>query len=286
MSAEVTTHSALTIDGLEVSFEPGMSILQAAAAAGIDIPNLCAHPHLRPFGRCRLCLVEVEGLRGYPSACTTPATAGAVVRTESPELTALRRGALELVLTEHPTGCLLCGHQDDCLEHHGCHSRRSGTVTGCRFCPNDQQCELQDMVERLGITDLDLEVSYRGLPVDRRDPFFDRDYNLCILCARCVRACDERRDAQAVALTFRGPRALVGTAYNRRLLETECQFCGECVDLCPTGALAERVNKWVGVPTAAVTTTCPFCSLGCQLEMRVREGQIIGARPVGDEQLC
>ncbi len=281
-----TERAALTIDGRTVEYVPGTTVLEAAAAAGIDIPNLCAHPSLKPFGRCRLCLVEIEGVRGYPSACTTPTAAGMVVVTESPALAELRRGALELILTEHPTGCLLCGHQDACLEHHGCHARRSGTVTGCRFCPNDQQCELQDMVERLGVHDMEMAVRYRGLKVDRRDPFLDRDYNLCILCARCVRVCDEVRGAQAVALTFRGPKAMVGTAYDRPLTETECQFCGECVDLCPTGALAERVNKWVGVPDGAVTTTCPLCSLGCQLELRTLDGQVVGARPADGSHLC
>ena len=276
----------LTIDGQEVACAAGTTILDAATAAGIDIPNLCAHPTLKPFGRCRLCLVEVEGLRGYPSACTTPAGQGMVVKTTSEMLTKLRCNALELVLTEHPTGCLMCGHQTECIDTHGCNARRSGSVTGCRFCPSDGQCELQDMVERFGLEDLSLPVKYRGLTIDRRDPFFDRDYNLCILCARCVRACVERRDSGAIELTYRGSDALVGTAYDRPLLETECQFCGACVDLCPTASLAERVNKWVGVPTAEVETTCPFCSLGCQLTLRTTQGQVVGARPLQGQELC
>ncbi|MCC7495059.1 MAG: (2Fe-2S)-binding protein [Fimbriimonadaceae bacterium] len=281
------TLAKLQIDGREVAFEAGQTVLAVATAAGIDIPNLCAYPTLKPFGRCRLCCVEIEGVRGYPSACTTPATAGMVVRTESPELLRLRRGALELVLTEHPTGCLLCGHQAECVDHHGCHSRRSGMVTGCRFCPRDQQCELQTMVQRLELHDVAYPVKHRGLSVDRRDPFFDRDYNLCILCARCVRVCDEQRQAQAVALTYRGPTALVGTAFGQRLQETACQFCGECVDACPTASLAERVNKWVGTPTGSVRSTCLFCGLGCQLELRSRDGQLIGARPADEAQhLC
>ncbi len=277
--------STLTIDGRAVAFEPGQTVLQAAEAAGLEIPNLCAYPTIKPFGRCRLCIVAIEGVRGYPSACTTPCTPGMVVVTESDELLALRRDALALVLTEHPTGCLLCGHQDDCIDHHGCHSRRSGAVTGCRFCPKDQQCELQDMVQRLGVETIDYPVRYKGLPIDHRDPFFDRDYNLCILCARCVRVCDERRGAQTISLLFRGPHAQVGTAYDRTLFDSGCQFCGECVDVCPTGSLAERVNKWVGVPDRRTATTCGFCVLGCEVELRSLDNQIVGARPLGDA-LC
>lgn len=279
------SQTTLTIDGREVPFEAGQTVLQAAAAAGIDIPNLCAYPTIKPFGRCRLCIVSIDGVRGYPSACTTPCTPGMVVVTETEELNVLRRDALALVLTEHPTGCLMCGHQDDCLDHHGCHARRSGAVTGCRFCPKDQQCELQDMVERLGVDTIDYPVKYKGLPIDRRDPFFDRDYNLCILCARCVRVCDERRGAQTISLLYRGPHAMVGTAYDRTLYDSGCQFCGECVDVCPTGSLAERVNKWVGVPETKTATTCGFCALGCELELRALDNQIIGARPLGDP-LC
>ena len=275
----------LTIDGRTVSFEPGQTVLQAAEAAGIDIPNLCAYPTIKPFGRCRLCIVSIDGVRGYPSACTTPCTPDMVVVTETADLNALRRDALALVLTEHPTGCLMCGHQDDCIDHHGCHSRRSGAVTGCRFCPKDQQCELQSMVERLGVDTMDYPVKYRGLKVDHRDPFFDRDYNLCILCARCVRVCDERRGAQTISLTYRGPQAMVGTAYDRSLIDSGCQFCGECVDVCPTASLAERVNKWVGVPEQTTATTCGFCPLGCEVELRSLDNQIIGARPLGDA-LC
>jgi len=279
------SQTTLTINGQEVAFEAGQTVLQAAEAAGIDIPNLCAYPTIKPFGRCRLCIVAIDGVRGYPSACTTPCAPGMKVVTETEDLNALRREALALVLTEHPTGCLMCGHQDDCIDHHGCHARRSGAVTGCRFCPSDQQCELQDMVERLGVDTIDYPVKYKGLPIDRRDPFFDRDYNLCILCARCVRVCDERRGAQTISLLYRGPSAIVGTAYDRTLYDSGCQFCGECVDVCPTASLSERVNKWVGVPEKKTATTCGFCALGCEVELRSLDNQIIGARPLGDP-LC
>ena len=276
----------LTIDGQHVSCPPGSTVLQAADSAGIDIPRLCAWPTIKPLGGCRLCLVEVEGLRGYPAACTQPAAAGAVVRTQSAALTRLRRSTLALLLSKHPTGCLLCLHDDDCIHHHGCHSRRSGAVTGCRFCPNDQQCELQKLVDALGVDSLPFPVQYRGLPVDRRNPFIDFDPNLCVLCGRCARVCDEVRGAAAIALVDRGEHTVVSTAGDQPWAATTCQFCGACVDACPTGSLSERVNKWVGVADAGGQTTCAFCPLGCGLELRSREGQLIGSRALVPEQIC
>lgn len=284
---EMTT-TCCTIDGRTVPFEPGMSVLDAALAAGIDVPRLCAYPGLKPLGGCRLCVVEVDGVRGYPAACTLPATEGQVITTDSDALDALRRTSLALLLTKHPTGCLMCLHAIDCEEHHGCHARRSGAVTGCRFCPNDRQCELQDLVERLELHAMPFPVAYRGLPVDKRNPFFDFDPNLCVLCGRCTRVCDEVRGAGVIALVNRGEDTVVETLGNLPRLDTDCQLCGSCVDVCPTGSLAERVNKWVGVPEAATRSTCALCPLGCQVDLRTLDGQLIGVRPCAEtnDDLC
>ncbi len=276
----------LIIDGREVPFVPGQTVLQAADAAGFDIPRLCHYPGLEPIGACRLCVVEIDGVRGYPTACTQAAAAGQVVRTESPELLKMRQSTMGLLLTKHPTGCLLCRHNSDCLEHHGCAARRSGTVTGCRFCPNDGQCEFQDLVHRLELDGLSYPVEHRGLPVDRRNPFIDQDPNLCVLCARCTRACAEVRGAHAIALQARGEDTLVVTVGDALKIDTACQFCGVCVDVCPTGSLSERVNKWVGPATGTVATTCGFCALGCQVELDLAGNQVVRSRPAPGEALC
>jgi predicted molibdopterin-dependent oxidoreductase YjgC len=272
---------SLTINGAEVHAHRGMTILTAAEEAGISIPHLCAYPGLSPFERCRLCVVEVEGVRGFPTACTMEVQDGMVVTTETEAIQSLRRTSLELLLTEHPTGCLLCDYQTACLDHHGC-TRRAGVVTGCRFCPKDQTCELQRVVKEVGLRNVTLPVHYRGLPIERRDPFIERDDNLCILCARCVRVCDEVRGSGAISTIYRGSKSLVGTGYHRPLIEVGCQFCGACVDVCPTGSLVERANKWEGRGDRSVTTTCPYCSLGCPVRLDIKDERVIRSRPTDD----
>lgn len=279
----------LTINGIEVQAEPGMTVLEAARANNIHIPTLCYSPKLRPLGACRMCVVEVEKMRGYPTACTVPVSDGMVVKTETEALQNLRRETLALILSEHPYTCLVC--KDYCGIFHGGTIRKAAVTTGCQYCPANGVCELQDLVEYLEVKDIPYPITYRGLPVEREDPFFDRDYNLCVLCGRCVRMCQEVRHAGVLAIINRGSQAIVGTAFGRSHLETNCQFCGACVDTCPTGALADKRGKWEGEPDALVPSVCPYCSVGCTVNVQVKNKKVIRATAhndgaPNDGQLC
>ena len=199
----------LTIDGVEVTTERGKTVIQAAMDAGIYIPYLCYYPTMKPYGACRMCVVQVEGRPGTPASCTEPAAPGMVVTTNSPLVNALRRGVTEMLLSEHPHGCLtchrveLCGPQDVCLRHVSVNDR-------CVMCPKNERCELKDTVRYVGVDmDSPLAYNYRNLQVDVGDPFYDRDYNLCIACARCVRACDEMRGDSAITMIERSGTVLV-----------------------------------------------------------------------------
>ena len=258
----------ITIDGVEVNTEPGKMVIEAAIEAGIYIPYLCYHPGMKPFAACRMCVVEVEGGRGYPASCTLPVQDGMAVKNNSQPVYQLRRSIMEMLISEHPHGCLtchrvdLCGPEDICLRHVSVNDR-------CVTCPKNERCELKDTTRHLNMSlESPLSYEYRNLPIDTGDPFYDRDYNLCIVCGRCVRVCEEVRGDNAITFTERAGRALVGTSHGTSLLESGCEFCGACLDVCPVGALVESDHKWEKA-SRVERTICPHCPVGCQLNLEV-----------------
>jgi len=242
----------LTINEREVTAKKGETVLEAALNAGIYIPTLCYDPDLKPYGGCRLCMVEIEGMRGLVSSCTTPATDGMVVHTETERVNQSRRITMELIIANHHGDCLACVKNQDC------ELLKIGRYLGVE----------QDRVGRLR---KDTEV----LPVDRSHPTFIRDLNKCILCAKCVRACHEIVCHDAIDIAFRGNSAKVVTFGDKPIIESICKSCGECVARCPTGALVPKYEK---APAKEIKTICPYCGVGCSLYLGVRDNRIVSVR--------
>ena len=269
----------ISFDGIDVKTIPGKMVLEAAIEAGIYIPYLCYHPGMKPFAACRMCVVGVEGGRGFPASCALPVQDGMKIRNEADDVQQLRRSVMDMLVAEHPNGCLTCHRVDICGPTSVC-LRNVSVNDRCVTCPKNERCELKDTVRYLGI-DLEspLEYKYRNIPLELGDPFYDRDYNLCIVCGRCVRACEELRGDDAIGFTERSGIALVGTSFGTSLLESGCEFCGACIDVCPVGALVEKDHKWEK-PVRTERTICPHCPVGCQLNLEVNaSGQFIRAVP-------
>jgi formate dehydrogenase major subunit len=249
----------VAVDGHQVSVPAGTSVLRAAALAGIDIPKLCASDNLEAFGSCRLCLVEVEGGKGTPAACTTPVAEGMQVRTQSAKLDKLRRGVMELYISDHPLDCLTC--------------------------PANGDCELQDMAGVVGLREVrygfDGE-NHLDAPKDTSNPYFDFDDSKCIVCSRCVRACDEVQGTFALTISGRGFDSRVSASAGESFMESECVSCGACVQACPTATLQERSVVDLGMPTRTVLTTCGYCGVGCSFKAELRGDQVVRMLPYKD----
>jgi len=235
-------------------------------------------------------VVEVKNIRGFPTACTTPLVPGMEVVTVSPALQKLRREILEFSLSEHPFTCLICKDKKECTDF--MHStRKVSTITGCNFCTSNGDCELQELVDFLELDDIKFPITYRGIPPVKDNPFYDLDYNLCVLCGRCVRICNEERNSHVLAFVERGNTTIVGTAFGESQSAAGCEFCGACVDVCPTGSISEKMGKWRGNPDRSVKTTCMICPVACDMNVNTKDGKLIQIGPVpgkrtGPDQLC
>ena len=265
---------SLTIDGQEVKARPGMTVLEAAQSADIYIPTLCADPDLKPYGGCRLCIVEIEKMRGFPTACTTPVTEGMVVKTNTDAVNEVRRTVIELLLSDHPSECLICHRRERCGPFDIC-LRNVAVTERCVTCAKNGNCELQDIVDYLGITELPFKHTERTYPVDTSNPFFYRDLDKCVLCGKCVRVCDEVLGVGAVAVINRGFGSKVATFGDKPIIDSNCVSCGECVVHCPVGALMPKVTE---SPTKEVATTCTYCGVGCGMYLGVRDGKVMSVR--------
>jgi formate dehydrogenase major subunit len=252
----------LEIDGALVTVPEGTSIMRAAAMIDREIPKLCATDSLEPFGSCRLCLVEIDGVKGTPSSCTTPVRAGMVVRTETARLEKLRRGVMELYISDHPLDCLTCSTNGD--------------------------CELQDQAGIVGLRDV--RYGFKGenhwdfeskVEVDTSNPYFQYDPSKCIVCSRCVRACAETQGTFALTIEGRGFDSRVSPGGND-FFSSECVSCGACVQACPTATLMEKSVVDHGVPTRTVKTTCAYCGVGCSFNAELKGDKVI--RMVPDKQ--
>ncbi|PNS07789.1 formate dehydrogenase subunit alpha [Solilutibacter silvestris] len=261
----------LEIDGKRVEVPAGTSVMRAAAIAGTSIPKLCATDSLDAFGSCRICLVEIEGRKGYPASCTTPVSEGMQVRTQTPKLAALRRGVMELYISDHPLDCLTC--------------------------PANGHCELQDMAGAVGLREV--RYGYEGAnhvyakdehghdnPLfegkDTSNPYFTFDPSKCIVCSRCVRACEEVQGTFALTIQGRGFDSKVAASQDQPFLDSECVSCGACVQACPTATLSEKSLITIGQAEHSVVTTCAYCGVGCSFRAEMRGEELVRMVPNND----
>ena len=245
----------LDIDGVLVIVPEGTSVMRAASKAGVQVPKLCATDTLEAFGSCRLCLVEIEGRRGFPASCTTQVQQGMKIRTQTPKLAQLRRGVMELYISDHPLDCLTC--------------------------PANGNCELQDMAGVVGLREV--RYGFKGAnhleaEKDASNPYFTFDPSKCIVCSRCVRACEEVQGTFALTVEGRGFDSVI-SAGGKDFMESECVSCGACVQACPTATLMEKTIIDKGQPDHVVKTTCAYCGVGCSFRAEVKGNEVVRMVP-------
>ncbi len=249
----------LTIDGAAVTVPEGTSIMRAAMELGTKIPKLCATDMIDAFGSCRLCLVEIDGRAGTPASCTTPVANSMVVRTQTDRLKRLRKGVMELYISDHPLDCLTCSANGD--------------------------CELQDMAGAVGLRDVRYGYSGAKHPnpgLDESNPYFSYEPSKCIVCSRCVRACEEVQGTFALTIAGRGFGSVVSPGMEESFLSSECVSCGACVQACPTATLNEKSVIDIGTPEHSVVTTCAYCGVGCSFKAEMRGDEVVRMVPFKD----
>ena len=250
----------ITINGREIQVPKGTMVLDACQQAGVDVPTLCYDQDLKLAGSCRMCVVEAKGRPNLMAACVSPAENGMVIETESPDVVESRKIILELLLARHK------------LE--------------CHTCEKDGNCKLQDYCYRYGVADSRYAGQGPHFGMEDPNPFFKRDYDKCIMCTRCVRVCDEITGAQAINVKHRGHHAKIATVFDGRLADSSCVFCGQCVMVCPVGALTSKVSAGKGksYQTQNVLTTCTYCGTGCTFELNVKDDHVVGVTSVRDSE--
>ena len=251
----------LTIDGTDIIVPEGTSIMRAAMLAGVEVPKLCASDNMAAFGSCRLCLVEIQGRNGTPASCTTPVSPGMVVATQTEKLKQLRRGVMELYISDHPLDCLTCAANGD--------------------------CELQDMAGAVGLREVRYGFAgdnHLDLAKDESNPYFTFDSAKCIVCSRCVRACAEVQGTFALTISGRGFESRVSAGMNESFLASDCVSCGACVQACPTATLTENSVIAIGQPEHSVVTTCAYCGVGCSFKAEMRGNELVRMVPYKDGQ--
>ena len=249
----------LTIDGMPVTVPAGTSLMRAATEAGVMVPKLCATDSLEPFGSCRLCLVEIDGRKGYPASCTTPVDNGMVVRTQSPKLQELRKGVMELYISDHPLDCLTCSANGD--------------------------CELQTQAGVVGLRNVRYGFEGANHLQDQKDesnPYFTYDASKCIVCNRCVRACEETQGTFALTISGRGFESRVAAGMSESFMDSECVSCGACVQACPTATLQEKTVIERGLPEHSAITTCAYCGVGCSFKAEMKGNEVVRMTPWKD----
>ncbi len=246
----------LQVDGQAVTVSEGASVMRAAAEAGVKVPKLCATDTLDAFGSCRVCLVEIEGRRGYPASCTTNVEEGMVVSTQSSALDELRRNVVELYVSDHPLECTSCSANGD--------------------------CELQDVAQSLGVESSRYGLAgagHQSAPIDDSNPYFSFDPSQCIVCYRCVRACDDIQGTFALTVAGRGFESEIAAGQSDSFMNSDCVSCGACVDNCPTEALMEKSVIELGLPERSVTTTCAYCGVGCSFHAELKGDTVLRMVP-------